>query len=179
MKKWRVMTTEDTLPPQKINRREFLALSVLGTLPCILAACQSGTPGSSNATPTSHVTSRPSPTRQPSPTDADWKMLARNLQGTLVRPDSPRYPGAYRLFSPRFDNIRPAAVAYCASPADVQACLSFVRQFGIPFAPRAGGHSYAGYSTSNGLVLDVSRMTSVTVNADARTITVGAGTPLI
>jgi len=106
-------------------------------------------------------------------------MLARNLQGTLVRPDSPLYPRAYRLFSPRFDNIRPAAVAYCVSPADVQACLSFVRQFGLPFAPRAGGHSYAGYSTSNGLVLDVSRMSTVTVNADARTITVGAGTPLI
>ncbi len=106
-------------------------------------------------------------------------MLARSLQGTLVRPGNPQYSTAYQLFITRFDSIRPAAVAYCASPRDVQACLSFVRRFGLPFAPRAGGHSYAGYSTTTGLVLDITRMNTVTVNANTGIVTVGAGARLI
>ena len=45
--------------------------------------------------------------------------------------------------------------------------------------PRSGGHSYAGYSTTIGLVLDVTRMSTVTVNSGAGTATVGAGARLI
>ncbi|PWT70227.1 MAG: hypothetical protein C5B60_12450 [Chloroflexi bacterium] len=47
------------------------------------------------------------------------------------------------------------AIAYCASPLDVQQCLAFTRRFGLPVACRAGGHSYGGYSTTVGLVVDV------------------------
>lgn len=167
------MTTEHALPPATMNRREFLALSALGALSSILPACQSSTPSSSNITPNL------SPSKQPSPTDADWKALAKSLQGTLIRPDNPQYPTALQLFNPRFDNIRPAAIAYCASPADVQACLAFVRRFRLPLAPRSGGHSYAGYSSTAGLVLDVTRMSTVTVNANTATAIVGAGARLI
>ena len=155
------MTTTRANASRKMNRREFLALSVLGAVPCILSACQNGIPGTSNITPTPFSTRQPSPTQQPSPTrkplptDADWAALAASLQGTLIRLGSPRYPVALQLFDPRFDSIKPAAIAYCASPADVQNCLNFVRHFGLPFAPRSGGHSYAGYSTTTGLVLDV------------------------
>src|SRR5438445_13189817 len=102
MKKWGVMTTEHTLPQQKMNRREFLTFGTLGTLSCILAACHNETPSSSNATPSSsHLTPSPPPSRPPSPTDADWKMLARSLQGTLVRPDNPQYSTANQLFITR------------------------------------------------------------------------------
>ena len=101
------------------------------------------------------------------------------MQGTLVRPDSPQYTTAQQLFDPRYDSVHPAAIAYCASPADVQACLAFVQRFNLPFAPRCGGHSYAGYSTSSGLVIDVTRMNTVNVNVDNTTATIGAGTRLI
>jgi hypothetical protein len=184
------MTPENVLPLAKMNRRRFLALSALGALPCMLSAC--GMPGSDNTpqtlspigtTPTSNAsrtpTLSPSPTRPPSPTEADWKTLAKNLQGTLVRPDSSQYATASQLFHPRFDSIRPAAIAYCASPGDVQACLSFVRQFALPFTARSGGHSYAGYSTTTGLVIDVTRMNTVTVNTGNGTATIGAGALLI
>jgi FAD/FMN-containing dehydrogenase len=171
---------------EKMSRRKFLALSAMGALPCVLAACQSGTPGTTSVTPSPSHTSRgpsstpgPSPTGQPLPTDADWAALARSLQGTLVRPDSPQYLTAYQLYSPRFDGIRPEAIAYCASPADAQACLSFIRKFGLPLAARGGGHSYAGYSTTTGLVVDVTRMNAVQVNASAGNASVGAGARLI
>ena len=184
------MTPENGLPQTKMNRRRFLALSALGALPCMLSAC--GIPGADNTpqtlipigtTPASHAsrtpTPSPSPTKPPSPTDADWKTLAKNLQGTLVRPDSSQYATASQLFHPRYDSIRPAAIAYCAAPADVQACLAFVRQFALPCTPRSGGHSYAGYSTTTGLVIDVSHMNTVTVNTGNDTATIGAGTRVI
>jgi FAD/FMN-containing dehydrogenase len=158
----------------KMSRREFLALGVLGVLPPILTACQSRTP-IVNTT----VTPRPSLTIQLSPTDADWLLLAESLQGTLIRSDSMHYDTARQLFDTRFDNVRPAAIAYCASPADVQTCLAFVRRFDLPFTPRAGGHSYAGYSTTTGLVLDVTRMSEVTVDISNGTATIGAGARLI
>ncbi|TMD46107.1 MAG: FAD-binding oxidoreductase [Chloroflexi bacterium] len=179
------MTTEKAVPWEKMNRREFLALSALGAVPCILTSCVSDSPSSVTATPSlAHATPSPaqptpSPTKPPPLTDADWATLARNLQGTLVRPDNPQYSIAYQLYDPRFDYIKPAAVAYCASPADVQMCLAFVSRFGLPLAPRGGGHSYAGYSTTTGLVVDVTRMSKVIVDAGAGIATVGAGARLI
>src|SRR2546423_15256894 len=165
------MTTEKAVPWEKMNRREFLALSALGAVPCILTACVSGSPSSITATPgLAHVTPSPvhatpspaqptpNPTKPPPLTDADWAALARNLQGTLVRPDNPQYPIAYQLYDPRFDYIRPAAVAYCASPADVQMCLAFVNRLGPPLAPRGGGDSFVRYFPTPRRVGDITRL---------------------
>jgi FAD/FMN-containing dehydrogenase len=159
----------------EMKRREFLTLCGAGALSSLLAACQFGPSSSGNATPTPHSTAQPSPV----PTNADWLTLARSMQGTLVRPDNPQYTRARQLFDPRYDSVHPAAIAYCASPADAQMCLAFAHRFNLPFAPRCGGHSYAGYSTSSGLVIDVTRMNTVNVNTDNTTATIGAGIRLI
>jgi FAD/FMN-containing dehydrogenase len=111
------------------------------------------------------------------PKPSDWTALAKDLSGPLYRPGESGYPVASRLFDPRFDSIHPAGVAYCRSPHDVATCLAFVRKFKIPVAARCGGHSYAGWSSSTGLVIDVTRMSGVTVSGS--TVTVGAGTRLI
>src|SRR5205807_1563650 len=84
-----------------------------------------------------------------------------------------------QLFDPRFDHILPAAIAYCTSAADVQASLAFARRFSLPFTTRAGGHSYAGYSTNSGLVINVTRMNSITVNTGSGVATIGGGARLI
>ena len=82
-----------------------------------------------------------------------------------------------RLFDPRFDSLHPAGIAYCRNPHDVATCLAFVRKFGVPVAARCGGHSYAGWSSTSGLIIDVTRMSGV--NVSGSTATVGAGTRLI
>ena len=82
-----------------------------------------------------------------------------------------------RLFDPRFDSLHPAGIAYCRNPHDVATCLAFVRKFGLPVAARCGGHSYAGWSSTSGLIIDVTRMSGV--NVSGSTATVGAGTRLI
>src|SRR6266852_5020863 len=167
----------DTASSQAMNRRTFLKLCFLGVVPGLLAACGGGASVSGNVTPS--PTTRPSPTVGPTPTEADWSALARSLQGTLIRPDNSQYPVAHQLFNPRFDGILPAAIASCVSFADVQTCLSFVQRFGLPFTPRSGGHSYAGYSTTTGLVVDITSMNAVKVNAGTGVATIGAGARLI
>ncbi len=180
------MAREHTVFTEKMRRREFLALSALGiAMPGALLACADGSTPVNNPTPTATATKaasptpKPSPTAQATPTSADWAQLAQSLQGTLVLPGNSQYPTALQLFDPRFDSIHPAAIAYCVSPTDVQKCLAFVRKFNLPLAARSGGHSYAGYSTTTGLVIDVTRMNTIVMNTGNGSATIGAGAHLI
>jgi len=109
--------------------------------------------------------------------------LAATLTGTLVLPSDPSYGTDKLLYNERFDAIDPAAIAYCATPTDVQRCVAFARRHGLAAAARSGGHSYGGYSLSSGLVIDVSTMAGVTAGgpgpAGTTAATVGAGARLI
>ncbi|GAA4894806.1 FAD-binding oxidoreductase [Stackebrandtia albiflava] len=65
------------------------------------------------------------------------------------------------------------AVAHCADARDVATAVEAAVEAGVPFAMRAGAHSFAEYSMSEGLVIDVGDLTSVETGPD--TVTVGAG----
>ncbi len=165
--------------PHALSRRAFLALSGLG-LTGLLAACGGASAHTSTPTPTTgNASATAIPTRPAIPTEADWSALASSLRGSLIRPQSPGYAVARQLFNTRFDHIQPQGVAYCATPADVQSCLAFVQRFNLPSTVRSGGHSYAGYSTTTGLLLDVTRINQVSVNVGAGTATIGGGAHLI
>ncbi len=165
------------LQAAEIKRRQFLKLGALGTLSGLLASCQAGAITASGSTPTSLPTS--TATTPAVLSDAAWLALAKSLRGSLVRANDTQYATARQLFSPRFDNVQPAGVVYCAAPEDVQKCLAFVRKFNLPFAVRCGGHSYEGYSTSTGMIIDVTRMNAVQVDSGAETTTIGGGARLI
>ncbi|WP_370024065.1 FAD-binding oxidoreductase [Planotetraspora sp. GP83] len=111
------------------------------------------------------------------PRTPDWAALARGLDGRLIRPGDASYDQARRLFNTAYDAVRPAAVAYCENPADVAECVSFARRFGVPVTSRSGGHSYAGWSTGPGLVIDVSPMSRVSYSGGHATV--GAGARLV
>ncbi|MGW6685232.1 FAD-binding oxidoreductase [Streptomyces sp. NPDC054961] len=111
----------------------------------------------------------------------DYAALARALDGRVVTAGDPDYAEARRLFQPRYDTVRPGAVAYPAHPGDVAACLDFARRSAVPVAPRGGGHGYAGWSTrEGGLVIDVGAMAEVSgASAAAGTeVRIGAGARL-
>lgn len=118
------------------------------------------------------------PPRGPVP-DGVWSAFGHTLDGSLVRPGSPSYAKAKQLYEPRFDSMRPQAVVECASVADVQRAIAFARKHAIHIAPRSGGHSYAGYSGGPGMVIDVSRLSKVSVDPSTGAATVGAGARLI
>ncbi|MEU6476353.1 FAD-binding oxidoreductase [Streptomyces sp. NPDC047017] len=109
---------------------------------------------------------------------ADWTALARDLDGSLVRPGDADWTTARRLYNTRFDTLRPAAVAYPAHAGDLRALLGYARARRVPVAIRNGGHSYAGWSSGDGrLVLDVSRLDRVRVSGTSAVV--GAGAKLI
>ena len=95
----------------------------------------------------------------------------------MIRPGAAAYPNARLGYDPRFDTIRPQAIVMAATASDVAASIAFARDRGLDFAARCGGHSYAGYSVSDGLVIDVTPMSSVRVKDGSATI--GSGATLI
>ena len=92
------------------------------------------------------------------PPKSDWAKLDGQLTGRLSLPGSPGYPVDRELYDPLFDSVHPAAIAFCANATDVARSITFARDHGLAIAARSGGHSYAGYSTTTGLVIDVSLM---------------------
>jgi FAD/FMN-containing dehydrogenase len=116
----------------------------------------------------------------PDVTPAQWSALATSLTGRLVRPGAAACAVDRLLYNPRFDALAPAAIAFCASPADARA-LAFARAHAVPLAVRSGGHSYGGYSSGTGrLVLDVTTMRGVVpAHAPGGVARVGAGARLV
>lgn len=114
-------------------------------------------------------------TPAPRLSDAAWNDLAKRLQGRLLRPGDDMYAPATVINATRYMKALPAGIAVCRSPQDAATCVVWARATGVPFAVRSGGHSYAGYSTSNGLVIDVRGMQQVTVDRAAGTVVVAAG----
>jgi FAD/FMN-containing dehydrogenase len=85
------------------------------------------------------------------------------------------YPAATVINAARYMGTSPAGIAICISPDDAAACVKWARETGAPFAVRSGGHNYAGFSTSDGLIIDVKGMRAVSLNPAAGTVTVAGG----
>ncbi|HTQ13923.1 MAG TPA: FAD-binding oxidoreductase [Rhizomicrobium sp.] len=109
------------------------------------------------------------------PSHNAWAELARRLRGPVVRPWDPDY---YRLALP--DNLRyattlPEGIARCMSDEDVAAAIGWSRENEIPLITRSGGHSYAGYSTTTGLMIDMKLMHRIAFDGASGIVTLAGG----
>src|SRR5215212_5399456 len=104
----------------------------------------------------------------------DWEVLRGTILGEVVLPDSPGYESARRPAIARFHHAWPRAVVLCETPEDVSEAISFARRFGLETATRSGGHCFAGRSSTEGIVVDVSPMRSVSVSGGVATVGAGA-----
>lgn len=91
-------------------------------------------------------------------------------------PGSPRYTELSQPFNGRFDRIRPHAIARCSSPNDVAQTLSFIGAERLRSAIRSGGHCFAEHSCTDGIMIDVSGLNTVSVSAGE--VRIGAGARL-
>jgi FAD/FMN-containing dehydrogenase len=107
---------------------------------------------------------------------ADLRALQPVIDGDVVLPGSAGYESVRKPVMARFEHLRPAAVVRCATPADVAATLAVAGGLGLRTAIRSGGHSVAGRSSTDGVVLDVTPMGSVAVAGEVATV--GAGVRL-
>lgn len=101
-------------------------------------------------------------------------MPALTLDGAVFRPESPGYDAARRPAQPAFRGVRPSLVVRCRSVSDVVRTLSYVRGTGEPFAVRSGGHCFAGRSSTDGVLLDLSEFDDIAVRDGIATIGAGA-----
>lgn len=97
------------------------------------------------------------------------------LSGPLLRPGDRAYLAKALPWNRRYAATRPGAIALCQSPQDVQHCVRFAKARQVPFVTRSGGHSYAGYSTTGGLMVDVSAMNTVTYDSQTGLAHVAGG----
>jgi FAD/FMN-containing dehydrogenase len=111
----------------------------------------------------------------PVSTDVDLSPLGERLRGSLVLPTDPGYDAARAIWNGSIDR-RPAAIARCAGTADVVEAVRFAREHELLVAVRGGGHNVAGHATCDGgLVIDLSALRGVAVDAQARIAHVGPG----
>lgn len=97
------------------------------------------------------------------------------LRGRLVRPSDQEYNEARKVHNAMIDR-RPAMIAYCQDVADVRACVNFGRENSLAVSVRDGGHGVAGHAVcDDGIVIDMSRMKGVWVDAAKRIVRVQGG----
>ena len=108
--------------------------------------------------------------------DGAIEILRKEFGGSIVGQTDAGYDEHRAVWNAMIDK-RPAVIARCATADDVVAAVRFGRDNDIPVAVRGGGHSAAGKGTcDDGIVIDLSQMNSVEVDAAKRTVRAGGGT---
>jgi FAD/FMN-containing dehydrogenase len=100
--------------------------------------------------------------------------VLEEIDGQVLIPGSPEYDAARRPENAAYADVRPALVLRCGSEADVLRGLALARETGMPVVPRGGGHCFAGRSSTDGLLLDLSGLSNVVVDGTRATIGAGA-----
>jgi FAD/FMN-containing dehydrogenase len=120
-------------------------------------------------------------TRDGDSTDVSGDRLDRfgaALTGTLLRQGDAAYDQARTVWNATIDR-RPAAIARCATAADVATAVDFARETGARLAVRGGGHNIAGHAVCDGgLMIDLSTMRGIDVDPATGRVSVGPGAPL-
>jgi FAD/FMN-containing dehydrogenase len=97
------------------------------------------------------------------------------FRGDVIAPEDPDYDEARAVWNGMVDR-RPRLIARCSGTADVAAAVRFARERDLEMAVRGGGHNVAGTAVcDDGIVIDLSAMRAVSVDAPSRTALVQGG----
>ncbi len=101
--------------------------------------------------------------------------LGEAMAGPVMLSGHPDYDGARTIWNGMHDK-RPALIARCMSNDDVANAVTFARERDLLVAVRGGGHSWPGKSICNdGLMIDLSQLTDVTIDTEKSRAHVGGG----
>jgi hypothetical protein len=101
--------------------------------------------------------------------------LLSGLRGAVLVPGDPAYDDARTVQNGLIDR-RPGLVVRPSGAADVTHAVAFAREHGVLLSVKGGGHNVAGNATNDGgIVIDLSSMRAVHVDAKARTARVQGG----
>lgn len=100
------------------------------------------------------------------------------LTGRVVYPRQPEFLEERLDYNVRF-SLWPRAIVFCYSARDVRNAVRWASHHRVPIRARCGRHSYEAWSlVDDGLIVDVSYMDGVKIDAAAGTATVEAGIDL-
>ncbi len=103
------------------------------------------------------------------------RQLRSRFRGELLTSGDTGYDVARRVFNSAIDR-RPAAIARCSNPDDVIQAVNFARDEKLLVSVRGTGHNVAGYAVcDDGIVIDLSLMKKIDVDAAGRTVRVEGG----
>jgi FAD/FMN-containing dehydrogenase len=99
---------------------------------------------------------------------SDWIALERTLQGgRIILPGAKGYLELSRGYNATYENRRPVGIVWCTGAQDVAAAVNWCRARGIEPKIRGGGHSYAGFSMTDGVMIATGGITQgARVNPD-------------
>lgn len=110
--------------------------------------------------------------------EAAVEAFRQGFAGQAILPQDEGYEAARRIWNASIDR-HPGLIARCAGTADVVHAVRFARANDLLVAVRGGGHNVAGRAVcDDGIVIDLSAMTGVFVDPQARTVRVRGGTTL-
>ncbi len=110
--------------------------------------------------------------------EEEMKAFAKSLQGELLTRDNGAYAKHRALWNGMIET-EPAIISKCRSADDVVESVKFARVHNLLTSIRSGGHHVAGKALCDrGMVIDLSEMNSVEVDAENRIAKVGGGARL-
>jgi FAD/FMN-containing dehydrogenase len=110
--------------------------------------------------------------------DAMVQALSESLQGDVVTSASPSYDEVREIWNAMVDR-RPGVIVRCASKNDVVRAVNLARENDLLVTVRGAGHNIAGNSIADGaMMIDLSGMKSVDVDAASQTVTAQPGVTL-
>ena len=99
--------------------------------------------------------------------------LRADVSGRVVTPDDEAYHDVRAVWNGRIDRF-PAAFVQVGSTDDVATAIRFAREHEFPISVRGGGHHVTGSDVADGsLVVDLSELTAVDLDAASRRVRVG------
>lgn len=103
--------------------------------------------------------------------------LEIQLVGKIVLPGMADYDRDRQeaILTP-YSSAYPRIIVYCETDSDVRLCLEWAHQYHWWVTCRSGGHSFAGFSVNNGMIIDLSGINHVIVENKNKLVRVGAGT---
>ncbi len=104
--------------------------------------------------------------------------LKTNVKGLVLLSNDPRYDEVREIWNAMIDR-QPAVIVQCAEADDVPHAIAFARKNGLEVSIRGAGHNIAGNAVcDNGVMIDLSTMTNVRIDAQKRRGYVEAGATL-
>jgi FAD/FMN-containing dehydrogenase len=105
-------------------------------------------------------------------------VLQAAVKGELLDPNAAAYNDARAIWNAMIDR-KPGLIIRCREQADVVHAVNFARDNALLVAVRGGGHNIAGSAVCDGgIVIDLSQMKDVRVDAAARRARVSPGATL-